>query len=98
MSNIVNHILENLDFVGLPDQGIESGTDFALPGSTDFMVVNFDTNAHSFHYCTHHAADIRLAVNRGNREISPLYSRPVAGVAISYSLELFQALSEESIS
>ena len=67
-------------------RGVEHGTDFALTGSSDFVVVNFNRAAEGFQGQHHGRTDVVQAVDRGNREIAALDGRTVAGGAVAVVL------------
>jgi len=86
MGNIVHHVLQDLGLVGTLDQGVEHGTDFALTGSGDFVVMNFNRAAEGFEGQHHGRTDVVQAVDRGNREVAALDGRTVAGGAAAFAL------------
>ncbi len=86
VGNVVHHVLEYLGPVGALDQGGEEGTDFALTGSGDFVVVNFDRYTEALKGQHHGGTDVVQAVDRGNREVAALDGRTVTSAAAAFSL------------
>ncbi|MCY1353484.1 hypothetical protein D9M69_398260 [compost metagenome] len=81
VGDVVDAVLQGLDFVGLLHQGVELHADFVLAGSRHFVVVNFDDQAHFFHGVAHGGTDFVVVVDRRYREVAALHARTVALVA-----------------
>src|SRR5690606_27750316 len=86
VGNVVYAVLQDLHFVSLFHQGVGANTDFALAGSGDFVVVNFNVQAHLLHGSAHGGAQVVQGVYRGNREVAALDARTVTAVA---TVEIF---------
>src|SRR5256886_14270786 len=65
--SVLSAVLVPHDFIGHLGQGIESHIDFRLPGSRDFMVVNFDSYPHTLERQDHVRADVLELVHRRGR-------------------------------
>ena len=79
--DVVHHVLENLRPVRAAGQRREPGADLALSGGGDFVVMHLHRYARGFQRHDHRGADIVQAIDRGNREVTALDARTVAGVA-----------------
>src|SRR5256886_1485598 len=73
--SVLSAVLVPHDFIGHLGQGIESHIDFCLPGSRDFMVVNFDSYPHTLERQDHVRADVLELVHRRDPEVAPPLSR-----------------------
>ncbi len=56
--NVVNNVFVDLNFVRFFGHGVETGGDFVLASSCNFMVVCFNNQAHLFHDQTHGRTDV----------------------------------------
>src|SRR5690606_17659969 len=53
--HVVYAVLEDLNFVSLLGQRVRANADFTLASGANFVVVNFDNQAHGLHSGTHRA-------------------------------------------
>jgi hypothetical protein len=81
VGDVVHHVLEDLGLVGAANQGVEQGADFALAGSGDFVVMNFNLGSRRLPAPEHGGTDVVQAVDRRNGEVAALDGRAVAGAA-----------------
>ncbi|RMR21496.1 hypothetical protein ALP89_05683 [Pseudomonas syringae pv. persicae] len=86
VSNVVNNVLQGLNFVSLLDQRIELHADFVLASGRHFVVVNFNGLAHFFQSVAHGGTDFVVMVKRRNREVTTFDARAVAFVAAFHVL------------
>ena len=80
VSDVVNHIFVDLNFVRFFGHGVEAGRDFVLTSSRYFVVMRFNDQAHFFHDQTHGRTDVLRRIYRRNREVTAFHARTVTFV------------------
>ena len=83
MGDVMHHVLQLLRPVCALDQRVEQGSDLALAGRGDFVVVHFHRHADRLQRQHHRRADVVQAIDRRHREITTLDARTVAGTAFT---------------
>src|SRR5690606_29794215 len=78
MRNVVYAVLEDLYFVRFLHQSVSAYADFTLASVSNFMVMDFNFQAHRFHRITHGATDVVQRIDWRNREVTAFYAWRVA--------------------
>ncbi len=86
VGDVVDHVLEYQQLVGLAGQAVEAGADLALPGGRHLVVMDFGDDAHLLQRQAHGRADVLQAVYRGHREVAALDAWAMAEVAAGVGL------------
>src|SRR5690606_30646144 len=84
--HVVHYVFQGLNFVGFLHQGVEGNADFALASVGNFVVMNFNFQAHVHHGGAHDGADIVKGVDRRNREVAAFNARGEAFRAVFFIL------------
>ncbi len=81
LGDVLDHVFQDLHFVGLAHQGVETDADFALAGGGDFVVMHFYPQTRLLQRQAHGGADVVQGIHRRHREITALDAGPMAEVA-----------------
>src|SRR4051812_5554253 len=80
--DVVDGVLEVLNFVSLFDQRIRIHTDLALTSSRDFVVVHFHFHAQLFERQAHGRTKVLKRIDRWNWEVTALHARTMSFVTV----------------
>src|SRR5690606_7168596 len=68
--DVMDHILQDLNLVGLLDERTAAHPDLTLPCVRDLVMMNLGLDAHGFELQAHLGAKVSEAVHWGNREVA----------------------------